>query len=681
MILDISLDMAPYKKDSTYTHTVKLARSLLDKGIELFLVSSGGEKDEVIEGIPAANLPLKTFETYRFGALKALYNNLYTLLWLLLNMKRYHPIEMIYERNNPIYLAGLLYAKIKGIPIIYEVNGVLDEENAFKHNITNPIFRRFLKIAFEFQLNNADAIIVQTQELKEALATRFDRQKIFVVNNGAEPIQELNKKEEEKASLVYVGILDKMHDLSELFQAVSKVEEDFDFYIIGGGTELENYKRQYSRDRRFTFLGRLNHREVLRIIEEKDCICLASYGSTNPVFLKYGFYYCPIKFIEYSMAENPTIVNKVSNSFIKGFKEKEGCLVVDTEEELIASLKELIKNRDRRREMGRAAREIAMTYTWERAAEETVNVFKRVVPLETEGESSFISVIVPAYNSSRTLPYCLDSLQAQTYRQYEVIVVDSSEDETTARLVERYPSVRLIRSGHRLDPGTARNLGVRYVGGDIIAFIDSDCVAGTDWLERINRGIGNGIAGVGGSVENYYDRNIVAWAEYFLEFSEFNEYKKRQYVDKIPSCNCSYIKEAFDRSGGFPDLRASEDDLFNQSFSCMGFRILFDPKIRIKHMNRTRLRPFLRNQMILGKGFYESRRLNERLNGSFFIKYPLFLLFFPFVRFLYRVKHAAKARMIMKFILLSPLTLLGAFAFTYGCIRGLLESRTCRYTE
>jgi hypothetical protein len=73
-----------------------------------------------------------------------------------------------------------------------------------------------------------------------------------------------------------------------------------------------------------------------------------------------------------------------------------------------------------------------------------------------------ISVIVAAYNARARIHGALDSLREQDVEDpYEVIVVDSGDDDCAAHVSAAYPEVRLIHSERRLYPGAARNAGIR----------------------------------------------------------------------------------------------------------------------------------------------------------------------------------------------------------------------------
>lgn len=84
------------------------------------------------------------------------------------------------------------------------------------------------------------------------------------------------------------------------------------------------------------------------------------------------------------------------------------------------------------------------------------------------------SVIIPVYNRERLIEKALDSVFAQTFDDFEVIVVDDGSTDQTAEVVRAHPSsVQLIRQENS-GPGAARNTGIEAASGEYVAFLDSD---------------------------------------------------------------------------------------------------------------------------------------------------------------------------------------------------------------
>ena len=87
-----------------------------------------------------------------------------------------------------------------------------------------------------------------------------------------------------------------------------------------------------------------------------------------------------------------------------------------------------------------------------------------------------VSVVIPTYNNARFLPETIGSVQAQTLKQWEIIVVDDGSDDDTAQVMEPLQAdvrVRYLPRPH-LGVSAARNHGIESTRGEFIALLDSD---------------------------------------------------------------------------------------------------------------------------------------------------------------------------------------------------------------
>ncbi len=106
-----------------------------------------------------------------------------------------------------------------------------------------------------------------------------------------------------------------------------------------------------------------------------------------------------------------------------------------------------------------------------------------------EGTPSTVSVVIPAYNAAGFIERTLESVFAQTYRSYEVIVVDDGSSDDTHQIVERWfartgVEGRCIRQSNK-KIAAARNTGIKAARGEFIAFLDADDVWDAQKLERV----------------------------------------------------------------------------------------------------------------------------------------------------------------------------------------------------
>ena len=95
-----------------------------------------------------------------------------------------------------------------------------------------------------------------------------------------------------------------------------------------------------------------------------------------------------------------------------------------------------------------------------------------------------ISVIVPVYNVEQYLPRCIDSILAQTFTDFELLLIDDGSTDNSGKICDEYAKKKdtKIRVWHKENGGvsSARNMGLDFAKGEYIQFIDSD-----DFIEKI----------------------------------------------------------------------------------------------------------------------------------------------------------------------------------------------------
>lgn len=84
------------------------------------------------------------------------------------------------------------------------------------------------------------------------------------------------------------------------------------------------------------------------------------------------------------------------------------------------------------------------------------------------------SFIVPAYNCADYIENCLNSILAQTYKNYEIIVVDDCSTDNTITVLKKYNNIKILSTPKNSRQGAARNIGLDNCTGDYILFVDSD---------------------------------------------------------------------------------------------------------------------------------------------------------------------------------------------------------------
>ena len=97
-----------------------------------------------------------------------------------------------------------------------------------------------------------------------------------------------------------------------------------------------------------------------------------------------------------------------------------------------------------------------------------------------------ISVIIPAYNSSKFIKRVVTSVLLQTYENFELVIVDDCSTDNTVELVESFADkrIKIVKHQHNTGAGVARQSGLKAATGEFIMFIDSDDYVKDDFLEQ-----------------------------------------------------------------------------------------------------------------------------------------------------------------------------------------------------
>lgn len=286
------------------------------------------------------------------------------------------------------------------------------------------------------------------------------------------------------------------------------------------------------------------------------------------------------------------------------------------------------------------------------------------------------SIIIPTYNRADMICDCLNSLQAAVNKSdLEVIVVDSSDDNTAAVVKNNFPEVNLISLDKQTFPGEARNIGVKNSSSEILAFIDSDCEADKNWLVKGMNKIKEGYDIIGGPVKNANPTNLISMADYLLTFKDFLPGAPCREVDFLPSCNLICKKSDFNKIGGFPSgIPVAEDTIFSFKAVKNRLRLLYDPEVAIFHFNRTRFTEFLSHQYRFGR-YLALIKTGIAHPGSLFRKIKPLVMFVPLIKFLriYAKILTSNPGQFPGFLLHAPLIILGILAWSSGFTRTLLK--------
>lgn len=228
-----------------------------------------------------------------------------------------------------------------------------------------------------------------------------------------------------------------------------------------------------------------------------------------------------------------------------------------------------------------------------------------------------VSVVVANYNGERTLEACLESLEALTYPDYEIILVDDGSTDRTPQICRRFRGVRYIRHEKNLGLSVARNTGIAAADGEIIAFTDSDCRADEDWLYYLAGDLLNSeFAGIGGHNLLPPEDSWIAAAVMVSPGGPAHVMLSDRVAEHIPGCNMAFYKWALEEVGGFdPMFRKAGDDVdLCWRLQQQGLALGFSPGGFVWHYRRATVRDYLKQQ----HGYGEAESLLVRRHPEYF---------------------------------------------------------------
>lgn len=214
-------------------------------------------------------------------------------------------------------------------------------------------------------------------------------------------------------------------------------------------------------------------------------------------------------------------------------------------------------------------------------------------------EYPFISIVIPAKNEEVNITKCLDSVLFNDYPKecYEVIVMDNGSSDRTVQISKQsgakvfvYPEMTI--SG-------LRNEGVKKAKGNIIAFLDADCIVSVNWLRAAVANFGNEQIIACGNIPTVIKN--ATWVQKTWEFNVTND-KERALVGWLSSMNIFVKKDVFLKVKGFDESLVTCEDVD----LCYRLRhygeILSDKKIEVTHLGEPKnLREFFHKERWRGQ--------------------------------------------------------------------------------
>lgn len=211
-----------------------------------------------------------------------------------------------------------------------------------------------------------------------------------------------------------------------------------------------------------------------------------------------------------------------------------------------------------------------------------------------------ISIVVAIFNRKDELFELLNSLIAQTDKDFEVIIVDDGSFVDLLPTVETFKEMLKIQYFKKANsgPGLSRNYGANRAKNDWLVFVDSDVIVEKDYIENIKKNLENtDCAAFGGADKAHKGFNLLQKAISYSMTSVFTTggirgSKKAVTRFQPRSFNMGVNKEIFLKIGGFSEMRIGEDPDLSMTIWENGYQTAFFDDIGVYHKRRTDLGKF-----------------------------------------------------------------------------------------
>lgn len=236
-----------------------------------------------------------------------------------------------------------------------------------------------------------------------------------------------------------------------------------------------------------------------------------------------------------------------------------------------------------------------------------------------------LSVVIPTLNAAGEIDELLTLIEAQTFKPFDILVVDSSSEDCTVDKVAKHPRVNFVRIERKeFNHGSTRDMALRRTAGDFVCFLTQDAVpVSSRYLETLVEPLlaDSSVALVSGrqlpKANARRFEQLVRDFNYPATPSVRSKGDLRKYGIKtfFASDTCSvYRRTAYLECGGFDNVNTNEDMLMAAKFIASGMKVAYEPRAEVYHShNLTPSQQFARNRAV---GFFLETHADDLMHAS-----------------------------------------------------------------
>jgi glycosyltransferase involved in cell wall biosynthesis len=219
------------------------------------------------------------------------------------------------------------------------------------------------------------------------------------------------------------------------------------------------------------------------------------------------------------------------------------------------------------------------------------------------------SIIIPLYNRPQEIKELLETLTLQTYKNFEVLIIEDGSKDDAEAIVKSFGGKLDIKYyvKENAGQGFARNYAFERANGDYFIIFDSDCLIPEDYLEIVNNSLAeNWLDAYGGPDASHPSFTPTQKAISYAMTSPFTTGGIRGNKKSIGqfhprSFNMGLSRQVWEKAGGFIITRSGEDIEFSIRIHAMGYKIGLIPRAKVYHKRRTNLLQFYKQIHFFGR--------------------------------------------------------------------------------
>ena len=223
-----------------------------------------------------------------------------------------------------------------------------------------------------------------------------------------------------------------------------------------------------------------------------------------------------------------------------------------------------------------------------------------------------VSIIIRSKNEEKWIGLCLSMLFKQTYKNFEVILVDNDSSDKTIQKAKQWP-IKLIKIKKFL-PGDAINKGIEASNGEIIVCLSAHCIPkDKHWLSSLIKPLNNKkVAGVYGKQVPLSSSSAMNKRDLYIVFGNEKRIQKKDTF--FHNANSAFMRSTWKKFPFNPELTNIEDRIWGQEVINAGLNIVYEPKSCVYHhhgihqdANEDRARKIVK---IMENDFFKSDKLS-----------------------------------------------------------------------